>query len=36
MNTDENMETPGGLRITAIPTVLFFHQGRGGASGWWG
>ena len=27
MNTDENMETPGSLRITAIPTVLFFHKG---------
>lgn len=28
MNTDENMETPGSLRITAIPTVLVFQQGR--------
>jgi thioredoxin 1 len=28
MNTDENMETPGTLRITAIPTVLVFQQGR--------
>jgi thioredoxin 1 len=28
MNTDENMETPGSLRITAIPTVLVFHEGR--------
>ena len=27
MNTDENNETPTGLRITAIPTVLFFHKG---------
>jgi thioredoxin 1 len=27
MNTDENMETPGSLRITAIPTVLFFQKG---------
>ena len=27
MNTDENMETPGGLRISAIPTVLVFQQG---------
>jgi thioredoxin 1 len=27
MNTDENMDTPGSLRITAIPTVLFFHKG---------
>src|ERR1700727_751690 len=28
MNTDENMETPGSLRITAIPTVLVFQGGR--------
>ena len=28
MNTDENMETPGSLRITAIPTVLVFQQGK--------
>lgn len=28
MNTDENQETPGGLRISAIPTVLVFHGGR--------
>jgi thioredoxin 1 len=28
MNTDENLETPGSLRITAIPTVLVFQQGR--------
>ena len=28
MNTDENMDTPGSLRISAIPTVLVFHQGR--------
>ncbi len=28
MNTDENMETPGSLRITAIPTVLFFQNGQ--------
>jgi len=27
MNTDENQETPGGLRISAIPTVLVFHKG---------
>jgi len=27
MNTDEN-ETPGGLRISAIPTVLFFQGGK--------
>ena len=27
MNTDENKETPGSLRISAIPTVLFFHKG---------
>ena len=28
MNTDENMETPGSLRISAIPTVLVFQQGK--------
>ena len=28
MNTDENMETPGSLRITAIPTVLVFQGGQ--------
>jgi thioredoxin 1 len=28
MNTDENMDTPGSLRITAIPTVLVFQGGR--------
>jgi thioredoxin 1 len=28
MNTDENQETPSSLRITAIPTVLFFQNGR--------
>lgn len=28
MNTDENQETPGSLRISAIPTVIFFHEGR--------
>jgi thioredoxin 1 len=28
MNTDENQDTPGGLRISAIPTVLIFHGGR--------
>ncbi|HZW30530.1 MAG TPA: thioredoxin [Isosphaeraceae bacterium] len=28
MNTDENTETPGSLRISAIPTVLVFHQGK--------
>ena len=28
MNTDENTDTPGGLRISAIPTVLFFQGGR--------
>lgn len=28
MNTDENTETPGGLRISAIPTVLIFHNGK--------
>ena len=28
MNTDENMDTPGSLKISAMPTVLVFHQGR--------
>jgi thioredoxin 1 len=28
MNTDENQNTPGGLRISAIPTVLVFHDGK--------
>jgi thioredoxin 1 len=28
MNTDENQETPGGLRISAIPTVLIFQDGK--------
>jgi len=27
-NTDENQETPGSLRISAIPTVLVFKDGR--------
>jgi thioredoxin 1 len=28
LNTDENQETPGGLRISAIPTVLVFNGGK--------
>ncbi len=28
MNTDENSEIPGGLGISAIPTVLVFHGGK--------
>ena len=28
MNTDENQETPGDLRISAIPTVLIFQGGK--------
>ncbi len=28
MNTDENTETPGELRISAIPTVLIFNNGQ--------
>jgi thioredoxin 1 len=28
MNTDENQDTPSNLRITAIPTVLFFDNGQ--------
>ncbi len=28
LNTDENQETPGNLRISAIPTVLVFQHGK--------
>ena len=28
MNTDENQDTPGSLRISAIPTVLVFEGGK--------
>ncbi len=28
MNTDENPETPGAHRISAIPTVMLFHNGK--------
>jgi thioredoxin len=28
MNTDQNPDTPGGLGVSAIPTVLLFKQGR--------
>ena len=28
MNTDENQDTPGSLRISAIPTVLVFQNGK--------
>ena len=28
LNTDENQETPGSLRISAIPTVLVFQNGK--------
>ena len=28
MNTDENQDTPSGLRISAIPTVLIFQGGK--------
>src|ERR1700736_2215886 len=28
LNTDENQDTPGGLRISAIPTVLVFNGGK--------
>lgn len=28
MNTDENQDTPGSLRISAIPTVLLYHGGK--------
>src|SRR5690242_16899606 len=28
LNTDENQDIPGGLRISAIPTVLVFQNGK--------
>ena len=28
MDTDQNVETPGGLRISSIPTVIFFQNGQ--------
>jgi thioredoxin 1 len=28
MDTDQNPETPGGLGISSIPTVIIFHQGK--------
>jgi thioredoxin 1 len=28
LNTDQNVETPGSLRISSIPTVVFFHEGQ--------
>ncbi len=28
MNTDENQDTPGSLRISAIPTVMVFKDGK--------
>ncbi len=28
MNTDQNVETPGSLRIASMPTVVFFQGGR--------
>jgi thioredoxin 1 len=28
MNTDQNVETPGNLRISSIPTVVFFQGGQ--------
>jgi thioredoxin 1 len=28
LNTDENQDTPGKLRISAIPTVLVFQKGK--------
>ena len=28
MNTDENQDTPGNLRISAIPTVVIFQNGK--------
>jgi thioredoxin 1 len=28
LNTDENTEVAGGLRVTAVPTVLVFSEGK--------
>src|SRR5262245_25425884 len=28
LNTDENVNTPGGLRVSSIPTVIFFKGGK--------
>ena len=28
MNTDENVDTPGSLRISGIPAVIFFQGGK--------
>jgi thioredoxin 1 len=28
LNTDENANTPGGLRVSSIPTVIFFKGGK--------
>ncbi len=28
LNTDENQDTPGGLRISAIPTIVVFQGGK--------
>jgi thioredoxin 1 len=28
MNTDQNIDTPGGLRISSIPTVILFKDGK--------
>ena len=28
MNTDDNPETPGSLRISSIPTVIVYHHGK--------
>src|SRR5690348_11036497 len=28
MNTDENVDTPGSLRVSGIPAVIFFHGGK--------
>jgi len=28
MNTDENPDTPGSLRISSIPTVIVYHNGK--------
>ena len=34
MNTDENQDTPGSLRISAIPTVVVFQNGQEKSTAW--
>lgn len=28
LNTDQNVDTPGSLRISGIPAVIIFHEGK--------